>query len=64
MSTFKNCITAQFVANVVYSVKPTFDITFLFRISIYNAITMLRTGFKQFFLQPFPNREPVYFDEA
>lgn len=50
MSTFKNCITAQFVANVVYSVKPTFDITFLFRISIYNAITMVCTRFLQFFL--------------
>ena len=45
MSTFENCITTQFVANVVYSVKPTFDITFLFRISIHNTITMVCTRF-------------------
>ena len=64
MSTFKNCITAQFVANVIYSIEPTFNKSFLFRIFVNNSITMLSTGFKQFFLQPFPNREPVYFDGA
>ena len=64
MPAFESCITSNFFANIIYSIEPTFNKSFLFRIFVNNSITMLSTGFKQFFLQPFPNREPVYFDGA
>ena len=43
MSASKNSVTTKFVTNIIYSIKPTIYKTFLLRMLIYNAITMLCT---------------------
>ena len=39
MSTFENCITAQFVAKIIYPMKPTFYKSFLLLICTIAALT-------------------------
>ncbi len=53
MPAFENSITTELIAYIIYTIKPTFYITFLIRIFIYNTVTMFGTGLLQFFLQPF-----------
>ena len=53
MPAFENSITTKFIAYIIYTLKPTFYITFLIRIFIYNTVTMFSAGVLQFFLQPF-----------
>lgn len=52
MSASKNSVTTKFVANIIYSIKPTIYKTFLLGELIHNFITMLGTRLLQFSFQP------------
>ena len=44
MPAFENSITTELIAYIIYTIKPTFYITFLIRIFIYNTVAMFSAG--------------------